>query len=104
MVHRLNHSKNYIYREPRLIGQFYRSGLCKLWSSPDCELIRTFKGHTCNAGAIVFHPQATAEVSDRICALASCAADGSVKLWNMDRYEYNPNLKLVLVSIVFKNV
>ena len=23
---------------------FSRSGLCKLWSVPDCELIRTLKG------------------------------------------------------------
>lgn len=64
-----------------------RSGLCKLWSVPQCQLLQTFRGHTCNAGAIVFHPQATKQESDRICALASCATDGSVKLWNFDRYE-----------------
>ncbi|KAK7575478.1 hypothetical protein V9T40_011764 [Parthenolecanium corni] len=60
------------------------SGLCKLWSVPGCELLRTFRGHSCYAGAIVFHPHATSDVSDRICALASCAHDGSVKLWKMD--------------------
>ncbi|XP_075221896.1 U4-U6 small nuclear riboprotein factor 60K [Lycorma delicatula] len=57
------------------------SGLCKLWSIPDCEHISTFKGHTCNVGAIVFNPYALQE--DSICALASCAVDGSVKLWNL---------------------
>lgn len=64
---------------------FYRSGLCKLWSAPGCTLLRTFTGHTGPAGCIAFHPHANADVSDRICALASCAHDGSVKLWNLDR-------------------
>ena len=58
------------------------SGLCKLWSVPDCTLLRTLKGHTCNVGCIVFHPKATITeevVGERIgqtCVLASCASDG----------------------------
>lgn len=64
---------------------FCRSGLCKLWSVPDCQLLKTFSGHTGPAGAIVFHPHANNDNSDRICALASCAHDGSVKLWNLER-------------------
>lgn len=63
------------------------SGLCKLWSVPNCELIRTLRGHNCNVGAIVFHPHAMSENDDKVCALASCAADGSVKLWNLDSEE-----------------
>ncbi|XP_058796104.1 U4/U6 small nuclear ribonucleoprotein Prp4 isoform X2 [Phymastichus coffea] len=63
------------------------SGLCKLWSVPDCTLLRTLKGHECNAGCIVFHPRATLEgdIFDdhaaRKVVMASAAADGSVKLW-----------------------
>lgn len=59
------------------------SGLCKLWSVPNCELIRTFRGHSINAGAIVFHPQSTVGQGENSLNLASCAADGTVKLWSL---------------------
>ncbi|CAB0038420.1 unnamed protein product [Trichogramma brassicae] len=63
------------------------SGLCKLWSVPDCTELRTLKGHGCNVGCITFHPKAgtTEDIFDesasKTCILASCASDGSVKLW-----------------------
>ncbi|CAL9682009.1 unnamed protein product [Knipowitschia caucasica] len=60
------------------------SGLCKLWSVPDCNLIRTLRGHNTNVGAIVFRPKV---VDSSDVSLASCAADGSVKLWNMESDE-----------------
>ncbi|KAJ8687214.1 hypothetical protein QAD02_023008 [Eretmocerus hayati] len=69
------------------------SGLCKLWSIPDCTLLRTLKGHECNVGCIVFHPKATltedmfGDRVSRTCILASCAADGSVKLWGGGKNE-----------------
>ncbi|XP_052788002.1 U4/U6 small nuclear ribonucleoprotein Prp4-like [Mya arenaria] len=59
------------------------SGLCKLWSIPDCSPIRTLRGHNCNVGAIVFHPQATISLEDSACCMASCGQDGAVKLWNL---------------------
>ncbi|XP_042910804.1 U4/U6 small nuclear ribonucleoprotein Prp4 [Parasteatoda tepidariorum] len=59
------------------------SGLCKLWSVPDCELIRTLRGHNCNVGAIVFHPEATLTQSDTSVNMASCSTDGTVKLWDL---------------------
>lgn len=58
------------------------SGLCKLWSIPNCEMIRTLNGHKCNVGCIVFHPQATLKGDifedhvERTVILASCATDG----------------------------
>ena len=58
------------------------SGHCKLWSVPECNLLRTLKGHNCNVGCIVFHPKATltedilGEESAHTCVLASCAGDG----------------------------
>jgi U4/U6 small nuclear ribonucleoprotein PRP4 len=64
----------------------FRSGLCKVWTVPNCELTLTLRGHSCNVGAIVFHPHAMKEGEQSVCALASCAADGSVKLWTMERY------------------
>lgn len=59
------------------------SGLCKLWSVPDCEEIRVLRGHNERAGAIVFHPEATLSLSPSSLNMASCAADGSVCLWNL---------------------
>ncbi|KAK0099074.1 hypothetical protein PV326_008388 [Microctonus aethiopoides] len=63
------------------------SGLCKLWSVPDCTALRTLKGHTCYVNCIIFHPKATiteevvGETDGQTCVLASCASDGTVKLW-----------------------
>ncbi|XP_072941312.1 uncharacterized protein U4-U6-60K [Epargyreus clarus] len=83
------------------------SGLIKVWSVPDCTLLRTLKGHTCNVSAAVFHPQATipqhfvdkikisketdpdavesmdlADEASEKCTMASCSYDGTVHLWN----------------------
>uniref|UniRef100_A0A8D9F9N0 U4/U6 small nuclear ribonucleoprotein Prp4 n=1 Tax=Cacopsylla melanoneura TaxID=428564 RepID=A0A8D9F9N0_9HEMI len=58
------------------------SGLCKLWTVPECELVQTFRGHDCNVGAIEFHPTPS---EGAVCSLASCAQDGSVKLWSLDK-------------------
>ncbi|KAK5900214.1 hypothetical protein CgunFtcFv8_025189 [Champsocephalus gunnari] len=63
------------------------SGLCKLWSVPDCSLLRTLRGHNTNVGAIVFRPQAGVSLDQSDVSLASCAGDGSVKLWNLESDE-----------------
>lgn len=72
----------YIY-----IYTFSRSGLCKLWSVPDCTLVKTFRGHNCNVCSITFNPHAGTD--ENVCDLVSCASDGSVKLWSIDRYVYS---------------
>uniref|UniRef100_A0A8C4R5Y9 Pre-mRNA splicing tri-snRNP complex factor PRPF4 n=1 Tax=Eptatretus burgeri TaxID=7764 RepID=A0A8C4R5Y9_EPTBU len=69
--------------DSQLLATASWSGLCKLWSVPDCTLIRTLRGHNQNVGAIVFHPKATVGLDPAACNLASCAGDGSVKLWNL---------------------
>ncbi|KAI0232431.1 U4/U6 small nuclear ribonucleoprotein Prp4 [Lamellibrachia satsuma] len=63
------------------------SGLCKLWSVPDCKELATLRGHNVNVGCIVFHPQATLTLEDSSCCLASCSQDGCVKLWSLDSDE-----------------
>ncbi|XP_046385616.1 U4/U6 small nuclear ribonucleoprotein Prp4 [Ischnura elegans] len=61
------------------------SGLCRLWEVPSCTSLKVFRGHRCNVGAVVFHPEANLDSGRKnICSLASCAADGSVKLWSLD--------------------
>lgn len=63
------------------------SGLCKLWSVPKCELIRTYKGHDDYTGCIAFHPESTLSLSPSAVNLASCARNGSVLLWNLENDE-----------------
>ncbi|XP_014248666.1 U4/U6 small nuclear ribonucleoprotein Prp4 [Cimex lectularius] len=62
------------------------SGLCKIWSIPDCEEKRVLRGHNCNVCAIEFHPHA-GRGGKTACDLASCAVDGSVKLWSVGSEE-----------------
>ena len=62
----------------------FRSGLCKLWSVPDCSLIKTLRGHNSRVGAIVFHPQATISLETNVPSMASCGTDGDVRLWNLE--------------------
>lgn len=64
------------------------SGVCKLWSVPDCKEIRPLRGHTTPVGSIVWNPKATlGNLDPEEPNLASCAADGSVKLWSLDSDE-----------------
>ncbi|KAG8142039.1 putative PRP4 pre-mRNA processing factor 4-like protein [Naja naja] len=46
------------------------SGLCKIWSVPDCNLVLTLRGHNTNVGAIVFHPKATISLDKKDVNLA----------------------------------
>lgn len=59
--------------------------MCKVWTAGDCQLKQTLRGHTCNACAIIFHPKATISQEENACNMASCAADGGVKLWDLKR-------------------
>ena len=58
------------------------SGLCKVWSVPDCKEKITFRGHQQNVGNVVWNPDVNSDVN-----LASCSSDGSVKLWNFEQEE-----------------
>jgi len=72
----------------RLINIFKsRSGLCKLWTIPDCRPVRTLRGHTVNACCISWHPQSTLTQDPAMINLASSSFDGSVKLWNLESDE-----------------
>uniref|UniRef100_A0A452G9Q8 Uncharacterized protein n=1 Tax=Capra hircus TaxID=9925 RepID=A0A452G9Q8_CAPHI len=45
------------------------------------------RGHNTNVGGIVFHPKSMVSLDQKDVSLASCAADGSVKLWSLDSDE-----------------
>lgn len=50
-----------------------------------CCFLFDWSGHNTNVGAVVFRPQAGLSLDQSDVSLASCAADGSVKLWNLER-------------------
>lgn len=56
------------------------SGLCKLWSIPDCSLQQTLRGHTSYVGGVAFRPAVPYDAKNEV-AMASGGHDGSVKLW-----------------------
>jgi U4/U6 small nuclear ribonucleoprotein PRP4 len=71
--------------DSKLLATASWSGLCKLWSVPECNEVRVLRGHNERVGAIVFHPQATLSQSTTSLNMASCAADGTVCLWDLEQ-------------------
>ncbi|KAG2203307.1 hypothetical protein INT47_000227 [Mucor saturninus] len=61
------------------------SGLCKVWSVPDCEHKLTLKGHNDKVGGIAFHPEATISQSSSELNLATGGGDGLIQLWNLEK-------------------
>lgn len=70
-----------------LIATSSWSGLCKIWSVPDLQLLKTFRGHKEQAGCIKFHPHSKISISSSAINLASSASDGSVLLWSLESEE-----------------
>lgn len=62
------------------------SGLCKVWSVPDCKLEQTLRGHTSYVGGVAFRPGVKKD-EDNVVAMASGGHDGSVKLWGFNSEE-----------------
>lgn len=71
----------------KIKNSMFRSGLCKLWTVPDCKHVRTLRGHTINACCVSWHPQSTLTQDPGMINLASSSFDGSVKLWNLESDE-----------------
>ena len=69
------------------------SGLCKLWTVPNCKEVRTLRGHTSQVGSITFNPRAVMDMESSDPCLASCAQDGSVILWSLDSDEPLADIK-----------
>ncbi|KAL0145985.1 WD40 repeat-like protein [Mucor lusitanicus] len=60
------------------------SGLCKVWTVPNCEKVLTLKGHNDKVGGVAFHPEATISQEKSALNLASSGADGLIQLWNLE--------------------
>lgn len=56
-----------------LTGSF--TGVCKLWSVPDCDLVQTLKGHSLNIGGCVFRPGVHRDEDNVVSMACSCADD-----------------------------
>lgn len=61
------------------------SGGCKVWSVPDCNLVTTLAGHADRVGGVAFHPESTLSLDKSVANFATSGAEGSVKLWSLDR-------------------
>lgn len=62
------------------------SGMCKLWSVPDCKLLQTLRGHWWYTSGVAFRPGVSRD-EDNIVAMASGGVDGVVKLWSFGSEE-----------------
>ena len=62
------------------------SGMSKLWALPDCQLVQTLRGHNCHVGGAAFRPGTKPDTKGEV-TMASCAADGMVKLWTFENEE-----------------
>lgn len=57
------------------------SGLCKLWSVPDCKLLQTLRGHCWYTSGVAFRPGVHKDEKN-VVAMTSGGVDGVVKLWS----------------------
>lgn len=73
--------------DSKLLATGSWSGLCKVWSVPECQELKVLRGHQHNVGSIVFNPKSTLDLDASAPNLASCAHDGSVKLWSLESEE-----------------
>lgn len=62
------------------------SGLCKLWSVPNCDLVQTLRGHTHHVGGVAFRNNVSGDCFNEV-TMASCSTDGMVKLWGFNSEE-----------------
>lgn len=57
------------------------SGLCKVWTVPDCDLKQTLRGHASYVGGVAFRSKVSLD-DVHVVSMASCGHDGAVKLWS----------------------
>lgn len=62
------------------------SGICKVWSVPECKTIQILRGHTSHVGGVGFRNNSCLDCFSEV-AMASCSTDGMVKLWNFGSEE-----------------
>lgn len=61
------------------------SGSIKLWDVvPQCQSVRTFRGHTDRIGGLSFHPQKTIGTGETV-DFASGSADNNIFLWSLNQ-------------------
>lgn len=73
------------------------SGVCKIWSIPNCELRTKLMGHCNRVNDIKFHPQALNQLSPNLYGnLATVASDNTARLWTLDLER--PNQKNIILK------
>lgn len=64
-----------------------KSGIFKQWDLSNLANIRSFKGHTDDVCAVVYHPTLAESDSEEVVQAASCCGGGYVLLWNLKKEE-----------------
>lgn len=62
------------------------SGMCKVWSVPDCKHLQTLRGHAWYTSGVAFRPNVKHD-EENIVSMASGGVDGAVKLWSFNSEE-----------------
>jgi len=58
------------------------SGICKVWTVPQCRQIFEFESHDdARVSDVAFHPFSGSNMDETSCNIASCDVDGNVYLW-----------------------
>jgi len=60
------------------------SGVCRIWSIPDCASIASLRGHRERVSGIAFHPESCKSLSRTVANIATGSADATVRLWSLD--------------------
>eukprot|EP00053_Salpingoeca_punica_P023487 m.10331 g.10331 ORF g.10331 m.10331 type:complete len:514 (-) comp5183_c0_seq2:176-1717(-) len=60
------------------------SGLCKIWSVPDCKQLRNLRGHNERVCNISWHPGSCSTQARSALNLVSGSADGKVRYWSLE--------------------
>lgn len=62
------------------------SGMCKLWSVPDCDQVQTLRGHACYVGGVAMRNGVPLD-EQNVVSMATAGSDGTVKLWGFGSEE-----------------
>lgn len=81
-------SHRFLYRilSSTFIDFIHRSGICKVWTIPDCTLVQTLRGHSSYVGGVSMRNGVTRD-DPNVVAMATGGSDGTVKLWSFGSEE-----------------
>eukprot|EP00039_Didymoeca_costata_P001351 m.51760 g.51760 ORF g.51760 m.51760 type:complete len:507 (-) comp10752_c0_seq2:4539-6059(-) len=71
----------------KLLATASWTGLCKIWSIPECEPVKVLRGHTNRVSAVRWHPQSGCGQDRSAINLVSSDVAGVVRCWSLESEE-----------------